>query len=67
MRISFPHLDYSGSLFIAEAGALEERRERLAQSFSGMTYLMKHLIYTFCQVTRTITGHRQSTAIFTNL
>ena len=29
----FPHLDYSGSLFIAEADTLEGRRERLAQRF----------------------------------
>ena len=33
MRIIFPHLDYSGSLFIAEADTLEGRRERLAQRF----------------------------------
>jgi len=33
--------------------------------FSSITYLMKHLISTI--FTGTITGHRQSTAIFTNL
>jgi len=33
MRIIFPHLDYSGSLVIAEADTLEGRRERLAQRF----------------------------------
>jgi len=33
MRIIFPQLDYSGSLFIAEADTLEGRRERLAQRF----------------------------------
>jgi len=49
MRIIFPQLDYSGSLFIAEADTLEGRRERLAQRFfSGLMYLMKHLIYTIC-------------------
>jgi len=34
MRIISPHLDYSGSLVIAEADTLEGRRERLAQRFS---------------------------------
>jgi len=33
MRIIFPHLDYSGSLFIAKAGTLEDRREMLAYRF----------------------------------
>ena len=33
MRIIFPHLNYSGSLFIAEANTLEGRRQELAQRF----------------------------------
>ena len=33
MRIIFPHLDYSGSLFITKAGTLEDRREMLAHRF----------------------------------
>jgi len=33
MRIISSHLDYSGSLVIAEADTLEGRRERLAQRF----------------------------------
>jgi len=49
VRIILPHLDYSGSLVIAEADTLDGRRERLEQSFfSGITYLMKHLICTIC-------------------
>jgi len=31
MRITYPYLDYSRSLMIAEADTLEDRRERLAQ------------------------------------
>ena len=33
MRIIFPHLDYSGSLFIAKTDTLEDRWEELAQRF----------------------------------
>jgi len=33
MRIIFPHLDYSGSLFIAKTDTLEDRREELAKRF----------------------------------
>jgi len=33
MRIIFPHLDYSGSLYIAKAGTLEDRREKLTHRF----------------------------------
>jgi len=33
MRIIFPHLNYSGSLFITEADTLASRREELAQRF----------------------------------
>ena len=33
MQIIFPHLNYSGSLFIAEANTLEGRRQELAQRF----------------------------------
>jgi len=33
MRIIFPHLNYSGSLFIDEADTLAVRREELAQQF----------------------------------
>jgi len=33
MRIMFPHLNYSGSLFIAEADTLASRREELTQRF----------------------------------
>jgi len=60
LRIIFPHLDYSGSPVIAEADTLEGRRERLAQRFfSGITYLMKHLISTICSSHRN--DHRTST------
>jgi len=33
LHIIFPHLNYSGSLFIAEADTLANRREELAQRF----------------------------------
>jgi len=33
MRIIFPHLDYSGSLFIAKTDTLEDRPEELAKRF----------------------------------
>jgi len=39
MLIIFPHLDYSGSLVIAEADTLEGRREQLAQHFSRRNVL----------------------------
>ena len=68
MRIIFPHLDYSGSLVIAEADTLEGRRERLAQRFFRHNVLNEtSYLHYLAQVTGTITGHRQSTAIFTNL
>jgi len=50
MRVIFPHLDYSGSLFIAKTDALEDRREEPAKRFfrrnvldetSSLHYLLK--------------------------
>jgi len=41
MQIIFPHLNYSGSLFIAEADTLSSRREELAQQFFRRNVLDK--------------------------
>jgi len=41
MRIIFPDLSYSGSLFIAKADILEGRREELAQRFFSVMFLMR--------------------------
>ena len=47
MSIIFPHLDYSGSLFIAKAGTLEDRSESYALLESAVT--LSHVaIETMC-------------------
>ena len=52
----FPHLDYSVSLVIAEDGG--SPRATRATFFSGIMYLVKHLIYTICSSHRN--DHRTS-------
>jgi len=69
MRIIFPHLDYSGSLVIAEADTLEGRRERLTQRFFRHNVLdeTSYLHYLLKSQERSQDIVCQSTAIFTNL